>query len=108
MGAFKTRDGSDYTPQYLTDINAETCIGCGRCFKVCPQDVMALYGVNDQGEILGAVTDDDDDDNDFDGELNRKIMKVDHPGACIGCNACSRVCPKSCQTHVSADQLTTA
>ena len=50
MSAFKTRDGSDYTPLYLTDINGETCIGCGRCFKVCPQDVMALYGVDDTGE----------------------------------------------------------
>ena len=28
MSAFKTRDGSDYTPLYLTDINGETCIGC--------------------------------------------------------------------------------
>ena len=83
---------------YLTDINAETCIGCGRCFKVCPQNVMALYGVNDEGEILGIVTDDDDDD--FDGDLNRKIMKVEHAGACIGCNACckglSEELPDSC------------
>ena len=51
----------------------------------------------------GIVTDDDDDD--FDGDLNRKIMKVEHAGACIGCNACARVCPKNCQTHVPADQL---
>ena len=81
MSEFKTRDGREYVPQYLTDINASTCIGCGRCFKVCPQGVMGLYGVNDEGEILGAVTDDEDDDNDFDGELNRKIMKVEEPGA---------------------------
>ena len=104
MSVFKTRDGSPYTPLYLTDINAATCIGCGRCFKVCPQGVMALYGVNDEGEILGIVTDDDDDD--FDGDLNRKIMKVENAGACIGCNACARVCPKNCQTHVPADQIT--
>ena len=51
MSAFKTRDGSDYTPLYLTDINGETCIGCGRCFKVCPQNVMALYGVDDTGKF---------------------------------------------------------
>ena len=30
----------------------------------------------------------------------RKIMKVEASGSCIGCNACSRVCPKNCQTHV--------
>jgi Nif-specific ferredoxin III len=64
---------------------------------------MALYGVDEDGQILGAVTDDDEDD--FDGELNRKIMKVDRPGACIGCNACARVCPKNCQTHVPANEL---
>lgn len=104
MAMFTTRDGSPYTPRYLTDINAGTCIGCGRCFKVCPQGVMALYGVDEDGQILGLVTDDDDDD-DFDGELNRKIMKVERAGACIGCNACARVCPKNCQTHVRADQL---
>lgn len=103
MGAYTTRDGSPYSPLFLTDIDGEKCIGCGRCFKVCPQDVMALYGVDEDGRILGAVTDDDEDD--FDGELNRKIMKVEHPGACIGCNACSRVCPKNCQTHVAADQI---
>jgi Nif-specific ferredoxin III len=103
MGAFKTRDGHDWTPSYLTDINPATCIGCGRCFKVCPQGVMALYGVDGDGQILGIVTDDDDDD--FDGELNRKIMKVEHAGSCIGCSACAKVCPKDCQTHVPVDQL---
>jgi Nif-specific ferredoxin III len=103
MSSFKTRDGSDYTPLYLTEINGATCIGCGRCFKVCPQGVMTLYGVDEEGQVLGAVTADDDDD--FDGELNRKIMKVEHAGSCIGCSACARVCPRDCQTHVSADEL---
>lgn len=98
-----TRDGTPWMPSYLVSIDGGTCIGCGRCFKVCPQGVMHLYGVDDAGELLGAVTEDDDDD--FDGELNRKIMRVDNSGACIGCNACSKVCPKNCQTHVPADQL---
>ncbi len=99
--AYSTRDGSAWTPEFLTTIDASKCIGCGRCYKVCSREVMHLHGVDDFGTVLGKVTEDDDDD--FDGELNRKIMIVDNSGACVGCGACARVCPKDCQTHVAAD-----
>jgi formate hydrogenlyase subunit 6/NADH:ubiquinone oxidoreductase subunit I len=29
-------------------------------------------------------------------------MVLNDQGACIGCGACDRVCPASCQTHVPA------
>ena len=37
-----TRGGEEYTPEFVTDINQANCIGCGRCFKVCPRDVFDL------------------------------------------------------------------
>lgn len=103
MSSFFSRDGSPWSPVFLTAIDGATCIGCGRCFKVCSRDVMHLYGLDESGKNLGIVTEDDDDD--FDGELNRKIMVLDNPGACIGCGACARVCPKTCQTHTPASEI---
>ncbi|MBQ0820669.1 MULTISPECIES: ferredoxin III, nif-specific [Microvirga] len=101
-GPFLTRDGSCWVPSYLTAIDGPTCIGCGRCFKVCSREVMHLYGVDDVGVLIGVC---DGEDDDFDGRLNRMIMVVDHAGRCIGCGACARVCPKNCQTHVAFDEM---
>lgn len=86
-----TRDGRDWVPGFLTAIDAETCIGCGRCFKVCGQGVFTLMGI-DEDDAIVALDDDDD-------EIERKVMVLTDPGACIGCRACARVCPKKCQTH---------
>jgi Nif-specific ferredoxin III len=94
-GPATTRDGRSWEPAYLLGIDPATCIGCGRCFKVCGREVMTLKGINDEGEII-ALDDDDDDD------IERKIMAMNDAGACIGCGACARVCPTNCQTHGSA------
>jgi len=93
-----TRDGSPWTPVYLVAINDKTCIGCGRCFKVCSRDVMTLKGVNEDGDMVDVAEDEDDDD----GEIVRKVMVLSNAGNCIGCGACNRVCPKNCQTHQAA------
>jgi len=88
-----TRGGRPWQPSYLLGIDPETCIGCGRCFKVCGRSVMDLKGITEDGEIV---------DLDGDDEILRKVMTVADPGACIGCAACARVCGKGCQTHGSA------
>ena len=49
MSQFSTRNGAPWVPVYLTAINGETCIGCGRCFKVCSREVMHLYGLDEDG-----------------------------------------------------------
>ena len=85
-----TRDGSSWYPTYLLAIDAATCIGCGRCFKVCGQSVLSLQGITEDGALVTL---------DSDEEIERKVMAIVNPGACIGCASCSRVCPKNCQTH---------
>lgn len=85
-----TRDGRSWSPSYLLAIDSETCIGCGRCYKVCGQSVMTLQGVTEEGDLVAL----DDDE-----EILRKAMTVSDAGACIGCGACARVCAKNCQTH---------
>ncbi|RWE92369.1 MAG: hypothetical protein EOS43_31080 [Mesorhizobium sp.] len=32
--------------EYLIEIDGTTCIGCGRCFKVCSREVMHLCGIH--------------------------------------------------------------
>ena len=88
----RTRDGRVWTPDFLLSIDPETCIGCGRCYKVCGRDVMTLQGVNEDGLVV--VIDEDNED-----EIDKKVMAMNDPGACIGCGACARVCPANCQTH---------
>jgi Nif-specific ferredoxin III len=75
----------------LLAINPKTCIGCGRCYKVCGRGVMELKGIDEEGNLV-AIEDED-------LEFERKIMTVVDAGSCIGCAACHRACPKDCQTH---------
>lgn len=92
-----TRGGTEYVPEFLIAIDAQTCIGCGRCYKVCGRGVMTLKGIDEDGAIV-ELDDDEDDD-----EIERKIMVLVDENACVGCGACNRVCPKDCQTHAPVD-----
>ena len=89
-----TRGGAAWTPAFVTDLNQTRCIGCGRCFKVCPRDVFELIDRDD----LDLDDADDDDGDDFD-EAPGMVMNLKDMLDCIGCQACSRVCPKKCLSH---------
>lgn len=81
-----TRGGADWTPTFLVKLDQQTCIGCGRCYKVCPRDVFDLV----EREA---------DDDSYDDEDNNLVMSIANALDCIGCGSCSRVCPKQCHTH---------
>lgn len=83
----------DWIPKFVEAINKDTCLGCGRCFKVCGQNVLNLMGVNEDGEFV----DEDEDDDD----IERQVMTVANKENCIGCEACARICPKNCYTHAA-------
>jgi Nif-specific ferredoxin III len=44
-----TRGGATWTPEFVTGVDAHTCIGCGRCYKVCSRDVFNLV---DRADVL--------------------------------------------------------
>ncbi len=90
-----TRGGIEWIPAFITDLNQGTCIGCGRCFKVCPRDVFDLVDRED----LDLDDDDYDDDDDGFSDDTSMVMSLKDLMDCIGCQACSRVCPKKCLSH---------
>jgi len=85
-----TRGGREWTPAFVTGLDQGRCIGCGRCFKVCPRDVFELIEREEEIE--------DDDDDGFSDDT-AMVMSLSDPLDCIGCQACSKVCPKDCHSH---------
>jgi Nif-specific ferredoxin III len=77
-----TRGGQSWTPAFVVAVDQSTCIGCGRCYKVCPREVFELIEL---------------DDEDLDDV--RSVMTLGNALDCIGCGSCSRVCPKNCHSH---------
>ncbi len=86
----RTRGGAEWVPEYVTELNAQTCIGCGRCYKVCPRDVFELV---ERGEEI------DEDDDFYDEDDEMMVMSIKDAMDCIGCKSCAAVCPKKCHTH---------
>lgn len=69
-------DLADEAPR-LAQINEDLCIGCTRCYKVCPTDAIA-----------GAA----------------KQMHVVFADACTACGKCEEVCPTECIRLVPATE----
>ncbi|MEY6433344.1 ferredoxin III, nif-specific [Thioalkalicoccus limnaeus] len=87
-----TRGGAQWVPAFVVSLDWNRCIGCGRCYKVCPRDVFELVDRED------LELDDLDDDDGFSDDTSM-VMSVKDLLDCIGCQACSRVCPKGCLSH---------
>ena len=85
----RTLGGTEWTPQFAVAIDPKKCIGCGRCYKVCPRNVL---------DLVERELDDDSDDEDD----NMMVMSLANPADCIGCGSCGRVCPKNCYTYAPA------
>ncbi|MBF0110568.1 MAG: ferredoxin III, nif-specific [Magnetococcales bacterium] len=98
-----TRSGDSWIPRFITTLDHRSCIGCGRCFKVCPRDVLQLV---ERGEIEDETTGAEDEEWEEDGFSDdvAYVMKLVNPGDCIGCESCNRVCPRNCQTHEPLEQ----
>jgi Nif-specific ferredoxin III len=89
-----TRGGITWTPAFVVALDETTCIGCGRCYKVCPRDVFEL--------VERELDEDSDLEEDYDDGFSddtSMVMRLSNPMDCIGCEACARVCPKDCHTH---------
>ena len=83
-----TLGADDLQVPKVAAIDMEGCDGCGRCFKVCSRDVFNLV---DKADLM------DEDDDDHDDVM--MVMTLQNAADCIGCEACSKVCPKACHTH---------
>lgn len=96
-----TRGGTVWTPAFITELKQENCIGCGRCYKACPRNVFDLIEREGSMQADDDYDDDDyyDDDDDGFSDDTAMVMSLKDPMDCIGCEACSRICPKGCMSH---------
>jgi Pyruvate/2-oxoacid:ferredoxin oxidoreductase delta subunit len=65
-----------HTTNFLPQVEAAECTGCGKCVSACPVAAMTLVSANDPHHP------------------NRKRAKVDEE-FCLGCGVCARVCTQS-------------
>jgi ferredoxin len=64
------------TTNFLPEVSAESCNGCGKCVTACPVEAMGLVSAGDPHKP------------------KRKKARLDED-LCLGCGVCVRACPES-------------
>ena len=100
------------TTNYLPKINADACVSCGKCAKVCPIEAISMRenapmeapvsGTAGQTGSSRAVTASTDHASDCEKEAGPSLSPVSRQkkrpvideSICLGCGVCARNCPK--------------
>lgn len=72
--ANRTASGGEWLPAFVQNVDAEKCIGCGSCVKVCLGKCYELKEITVNGK-------------------KKKVSVVAHPENCLGDCHCHKVCP---------------
>lgn len=100
------------TTNYLPKINADECVSCGKCAKVCPIEAISMQenapmetpvsGTAGQTGSSRAATASTDHASDCEKEAGPSLSPVSRQkkrpvideSICLGCGVCARNCPK--------------
>lgn len=80
-----TRNKKQWTPNFISAIDKNSCIGCGRCHKGCAHNVLSFV------ELEG-------------DDPCKMYMMAKYDGNCIGCGACGITCPQKCITFEQIEE----
>lgn len=65
----------------LAAVQAEACVGCGKCVTVCPKGLLSLQPVKSHARVACSNT------------QKGATAKKNCAAACIGCGICAKKCP---------------